>query len=45
MKRNEERATLTLAAVREDTDGTAQYLFNERARIYTLSEEGRRGLA
>lgn len=45
MERNEERALLTIAAVREGDGGKPQYLFNERARIFTLSEEGRRSLA
>lgn len=45
MEKNEERALLTVAAVREGVEGKTQYLFNERARIFTLTEEGRRGLA
>jgi len=45
MARNEEQATLTIAAVREGAEGKTQYLFNERARIFTLSDEGRRSLA
>jgi hypothetical protein len=44
MERNQERALLTIAAVRQGPDGKAQYLFNERARIYTLTRETRSGL-
>lgn len=44
MEGKEEHAVLTVAAVREGAEGKSQYLFNERARIFTLSEDGRRSL-
>lgn len=44
MEANEERALLTVAAVREGAGGETQYLFNERARIYTLTAKTRTAL-
>jgi hypothetical protein len=45
MAPTEEKALLTIAAIRKGSDGEAQYLFNERARIFTLTPETRTALA
>ena len=45
MAPKEEKALLTIAAVRQGADGKTQYLFNERARIFTLTPQTRTALA